>query len=66
MPTQTTQAYKHGLDDGYYGFTYIDPNYTQEQLDAYAKGYAYGKTIPAFWRSEQEASDNATRSAASG
>jgi hypothetical protein len=74
MTTQTThqsneehEAYEKGMSDGYYNSTFAYPSiYTLEQVTAYTNGYKYGKTIPAFWRSEQEASDNATRSAASG
>ena len=70
MSTQTEcytrserEAYEHGLDDGYYGFSYLNPCYTQGELNAWVEGYKKGKTMLAAWRSEQEASNNATYSA---
>jgi hypothetical protein len=34
--------YDKGVADGKYGFTYIDPQWTPEQLDAWVQGYKAG------------------------
>lgn len=40
-------AYLKGLRDGQYGFTYIDPNWSKEVLNAWAKGFEEARKVHA-------------------
>ena len=35
--------FNHGIDDGLYGYSYINPNWDQENLKDYQSGYTIGK-----------------------
>lgn len=36
------EAYRHGYGDGRYGFTYLNPQYTADELAEWVRGYKEG------------------------
>jgi hypothetical protein len=40
---KTIEAYNKGYSDGVYGFSYLNPYYTPEELEAWARGFKAGR-----------------------
>ena len=41
---KSLEAYDHGFNDGKYGFTYLNPYYSQDELNEWTRGFKDGMT----------------------
>ena len=53
MHNKLLNAYKNGYNSARYGFTYIHPYSSQEEIDQWAKGYTDGKK-DSGWREVED------------